>query len=282
MKYILPLLICLFVFATVAFAQGSKVKIDIQKKIADATPAALPQAPTDDRRGTDARDANLKSRVKSVTHRHTDNADRRYPKQLLTGEDFYDEAGNRVRSIDWDDVHPLGVTVYGYLDKMRVSRRGNIEYADCEKPDQNPCVPIMHTLPAPKDAAKGDERYDIRWVYKYDSRGRLAEEVHLSNRGEILTRTTYNYETETRRVVLHYAAGAEPLARVIEIIDPAHGNIVEEWLHDEEQKVNAIRYYSYKFDDRGNWIEQRVTERLPSEKRAKPVATTYRSITYYP
>lgn len=281
MKFLLPLLTCITMFAAAAAAQGPKAKFDPQKKIAAATPAELPQVQADDRPGTDARDANLKGKVKSVTHRHTDHASPHSPKRMLTGEDLYNEAGNRVRSIDWDDISPVGVTVYGYLDKMRVSRRGNIEYTDCEKPAIQTCVPLVHALPTPKDAAKADDRYDLRWVYKYDPSGRLAEEVHLNNRGEILTRTVYTYETDARRVVLHFAAGPEPLARVVEIIDPAHGNIVEEWLHDEDQKVNAIRYYSYKLDDRGNWIEQKITERWPPEKRTKPVATAYRTITYY-
>ena len=112
--------------------------------------------------------------------------------------------------------------------------------------------------------------YDIRWVYKYDARRRLREEVHLSNTGDLLTRTTYTYETETRRVARHFAGGTEPLARVVETIDAANGNVVEEWLYDEEEKLNTI-----------NWIEQQVSERLPSEERAQAVSTVYRSITYY-
>jgi YD repeat-containing protein len=281
MRIMLPLLAFACICAGSASGQAFRGKVDVQKKIAAATPPALPQSPGDGRIRSDAQDENLRGKVKSVATRRADNASRDYPKRKLVREDFYNEAGNRVRGIDWSDDWPTAVTVFGYIDGMRVSRGGIVEYAAGERPPTEGCVPLVHSIVEPEQPV-GDTRYGTRWVYKYDGRGRLVEEIHLNNRGATLTRTVYNHETDTRRVVSHFAAGIEPLARVIEIIDPQHGNVIEERLHDEFGEVNLIRYYSYKFDDRGNWIEQKVTEREPNDKgRPKPVEAAFRTIEYY-
>jgi YD repeat-containing protein len=272
---------CIFVFALTSLGQVSRGKVDIQKKIADATPAALPQSPSDGRTSNDLQTENLRGRVKSVSYSYADSGSRDFPKARLMHEDFYDEAGNRVRGVDWDGAWPTNVTVFGYIDGMRVSRARTVEYAAAERPPSEGCVPLVHTIAEAAPPA-ADERYGIRWLYKYDDRGRLIEETHFNNRGDILTRTAYNYETDSRRVMLHYASGPEPLAKIVEIIDPRHGHVVEEHLHDEDGQVNLIRYFSYKFDKYGNWTEQRTTERSPSDTgRAKHSATAYRKITYF-
>lgn len=282
MKFLL-LLILVVTLAFAAAAQPVKINAGIAKKIADATPAALPQSPKDGRARTDAQDAGLKGKVMSVVTRTADVGDKRYPKKILREQEFYSEAGNRIRRVDWEDVYPTGVTVFGYIDGMRVSRYGSVVYAPGEKPELS-CIPLVHTLPGTTESApKGDDRYNMRWVHKYDALGRIAEEQHLGNGGQLLVRTVYKYEADNRRVLLHYAGGTEPLAKTLEIIDPATGNVIEEWLNDEDGNVNLIRLYSYEYDSRGNWIVQTITEKGPeSGSKPKPSSTTQRTIEYYP
>jgi YD repeat-containing protein len=282
MKLVLPLVFGALLTLTAA-AQPAKIRAIAAKKIADSMPAPLAQSPADGRPRTDAQDENLRGKVKSVAYRFTDAGSSDYPKLRLMREDFYDGSGNRVRGVDWDDTWPTVVTVFGYIEGMRVSRSRIVEYAAGERPPTATCIPLVHSVVEPEPPG-ADERYGIRWVYKYDPQGRLVDETHLNNRGAVLTRTTYAHESDTRRVVLNYAGGTEPLAKALEIIDPKHGNVVEEWLYDEDgTHVNSIRIYNYKFDKRGNWIEQRVTEREPASKRsAKPVWVAMRTITYYP
>ena len=279
-----PLLLVIIATLTLtAAAQAAKTTADFAKRIADATPASLPQSPKDGRPRSDAQDVGLKGKVRSVVYRVNDDANLNYPRMMLTLEEFYGEDGDLVRTVDWDSVHPLGVNVYGYLDGMRVSRRGEIDFSDCNNPGGMPCGRVMHTLPSsPDPVAKADERYDLRWVYKYDSLGRMVEETHLDNTGKLLTRTVSSYEPGNRRVQRHYGGGTEPLAKLEETLDPATGRVIELRMFDEDDKVNSIRFYSYKVDAQGNWIVQTVTEKIPGQRsKAKPVDTTFRTITYY-
>jgi hypothetical protein len=270
---------------TAAISQPAKYDADSARRIAKATPTSLPQSPAESRLTTDAQNSQLKGKVKVVTYRHTDEAERGYPKKMLVLEEFYGEDGNLLRVVQWDDLRPYAVSVYGYLDGMRVSRTGMVEYAEGERKKVEGCIPLVETLPA-KDAAeqKGDERYHLRETYKYDASGRIAESATLNNLGQLVTRTTYTYEEPNRRVLLFWAGGVEPLAKTVEILDPATGVVIEERLYDEDKKqVNAVRWYSYTFDDRGSWIVKKTTESrlFADDTRKKPVETTHRTITYY-
>jgi hypothetical protein len=282
MRFLL-LLLLLVTLAFPAAAQPAKANSADAKKIANATPAALPQSPGDGRPRTDAQDAGLKGRVQTVIDRQTDTSEPDYPAKTFTREEFYGGDGNRLRVIDWEGVRPTSVTVFGYLDGMRVSRRGDIDNSECKTPSGQPCVVMVQTVPGLKDKQvdKRDERYDIRWDYKYDAQGRLAEERHFDNAGELLIRTVYKYETAKKRTILHYAGGIEPLARTVEMLDNS-GNVIEEWLHDEDDKISAIRHYSYKFDRQGNWTLQTVTEKdHGSKSKPKQVSNTRRTISYF-
>ena len=64
MKILLILTSIAVVFVSTVTAQ--KPKVDIAKKIAAATPAALPQAPKGSRPRSDAQYANLRGKVKSI------------------------------------------------------------------------------------------------------------------------------------------------------------------------------------------------------------------------
>jgi hypothetical protein len=270
-----------------AFSQPAKYDADSARRIAKATPASLPQSPTDGRLTTDAQNAQIKGKVKVVTYRHTNDEVRSYPKKMLTLEEFYREDGNLERVVQWDDQRPYAVSVHGYLDGMRVSRTGYVEYAEGEKkPIDEGCLPLVHTLPVTTgNEPKGDERYDMREIYKYDSSGRVAETSTFNNRGGLYTRTTYTYDGPNRRTMLFWAGGVEPLAKTVEILDPKTGVVLEEWFYDEDKKqVNAVRWHSYEFDERGNWIVKKTVESntLADDTRKKPIETTHRTITYYP
>ena len=281
-KFLLTGAWCVLCFSCL-YAQPAKYDAETARRIAKALPAALPQSPKLARPRTDAQDVDLKGNVCGVTYRHTDDADPRYPRNMLTLEEFYGEDGNRTRTVEWDDVHPAAVTIYGYLDGMRVSRRNTVE-----PPGNGPDVlsgHTMYTVPEAEDAAvKRDKRYDMREAHTYDSRGRLAESTNFDNAGRILIRTTYTYKTDTHRIVRFYGAGKEPIAKVDETVDPASGHVVEERLYDEDDNVSTIRWHAYKVDERGNWIIKKTTETSPrsGSSRRVPVETTHRMITYYP
>lgn len=263
-------------------AAKKKPAVDAAKKIADSTPPALPQSPKEQRPQTDAQFENLKGKIKSIVYRIDDDENPSYPRRMLTREEFYAEDGDLVRAVDYDDVHPRAVTVFGYIDGLRVSNSRSVDYAAGEeKPAGRYDVVTLAVDPAAKPATQ--PRYDTRYLRRYDKEGRLAEERFVSGTGETRVRTVHKYETPNRRHLYHYAADAgEPLARTTEVLDTA-GNIVEVWFYDEDGKMNAVHSHTYEFDARGNWIVRKTIEkttlnRVPVQRS---ISTTYRTITYY-
>ena len=288
MKNLILLFACLLLLTSPLAAQrkaavSKKPKVDLARKIADATPAQLPQSPTDGRPRTDAQDENLKGNVKSVIEHNADNRDAR-PARKLYKEDHYNETGNRVTTVDYHEGYPSAVTVFGYVDGMRVSRSGDIAYAKGEKPAPKYMMftgRVEDNLKNP-DSPK-DTRYSIRHAYKYDSRGRLIEEQTFANNSELVSRTTYTFERDDRREERNYGRDGSEWSRTLEILDPS-GNVVERRMYDDKDKVSDIEVNTYEFDSQGNWIVQKTVEKRIVRGRPvlKPLWTSYRTITYYP
>ena len=279
MKKIVFLSLCLMALA--AFAPAQKPAVDAARQIADATPAALPQSPRASGARSDLHKDNLKGKVKSVAVYNIDH-DRRQTDKYIVSEELYNEEGDRVRGVYYNDnSEPRSVAVYGYVDGMRVARWGSVKDESGQLPaDSSVQMPVSDQE---QPARKSDARFDTKYVYKYDPSGRLAEEVHLSNAGELQTRTVYKYESPTRRLIREFAGGRDELARTTETLDDA-GNVVELWLYDEYKKVQDIQVIKHEFDSHGNWIVEKVfvKETLPDGKtNLKPLATNFRTITYF-
>lgn len=282
MKNFFLLTVCVLTFAVSTTAQAPKTKIDLAKKIADATPPVLPQSPKDARPRSDAQDANLKGRVKSIAT-HVIDYENGKTSRVLSSEEFYGEDGSLVRAVDYhEDGYPRGVSVYGYIDGARVSRWGPVVYFDGEG-YASTGTELTTLYNNPPTTSPKDKRYDVRFLYKYDPSGRLAEETHFSNAGEVLTRTVYEYEKADRRLQREFAEGKQELARLTEILDPA-GNVLEIWYYDEDKKVSEIRTNTYEFDPQGNWTVKKTFEKqtVKGKPFLKPLSISYRTITYYP
>jgi YD repeat-containing protein len=102
--------------------------------------------------------------------------------------------------------------------------------------------------------------------YEYDTHGRMSHKSRrIFNQKEDIE-TTYNEHGEieseiTRRV----AVAAEP--------DPAAGSAVSPY-------YSEVRY-SYRYDDRGNWIEKTGSYRSSPEDAWQPSTSVTRTLTYY-
>ncbi len=118
MRYRTLLIICLPVLFSIGASGQKAVKVDFDRKIADAMPAELPQSPTEKRASTDARDAGVKGKVKSVTH-YVDHT--REPGRAVHEQTYYDRYGNLLRTIIYDEGYPDSVVVWGFVDGMRVT-----------------------------------------------------------------------------------------------------------------------------------------------------------------
>ena len=274
---------CFFAFGLSVAAQTVQ-RLDFAKKIAEATPPELPQTPVPDRKGTDARDRGLRSKVKSLIEYRVDADDPRKARKLST-QSFYNEGGNLTKTVSADDDgYPGFVNVFGYIDNMRVGRSDPVAYAEGEKPPPDKKTLSNAIVVGIGPGKPRDERYLTRYEYSYDAMGRLIEERNYENNGELAYRTTYRYSGEDpakERLQLDYGPDGTEL-RTRDILYPS-GDIKERDMYDDG-KISDREIHQYTGDDRGNWIVDKVFEPHTAHGRQvlKPLWTMYRTITYYP
>ena len=268
---------CLLAFSSFAFSQNPDS--DVARRIAEGTPEALPQGTEVAGEPTDLGRANLVGPVKSVATSVIDHERGRTTAALET-EEFYNEFGNRVRSLHYDDNgDPRSIGIFGFLDGMRVVRWGSIKDSKGEEAPPPPLVQVP--LSVDVKPTKKDARYDMRYVYKYDSRRRLVEEEHLSSTGDRVIAVFIKYESPKRRLVRDfYKDAVDEISRTVELLDDS-GNVVEERFYDEFKKVSYVRVMKYEFDSRGNWTTQKMFEKADGKTELRPLSTSYRTITYY-
>lgn len=266
-------LTCLLLILTSfsVFTLGQKrPKVDFEKKIAEATPAALPQQPVPSRPSTDARDRNLKGIVRTVTESSLEG------KELFEGgPDTYDIKGNLISSVDYDAHYPRSVTVWGYIDDKRVSNTRDVIYAPGEKPMPKG-MELMQTLGDPD--TPGDKRYDVRMYTEYDTIGRLISKTTYGNNDSIFSRVTYTYNKNERDVRDHDSEGNE-ISRTVEILDK-DGNVIEKRGYGAKG-ISSIRFMTYEFDSQANWTVQKTFEAKGKTGR-KLLWISIRTINYYP
>jgi YD repeat-containing protein len=278
MKKLLLLLVCLFLLASLSPAQ-QQPKVNFTQKIAEATPPHLPQTPVAKKLKSDAQDDNLKEKVKSIVEYSQDPGKARE----LSREAYYNQDGYLLKSVSYEEAYPSGVTVWGYIDGNRVTKSVRIEYAEGERPKSQI---FSFTARAEDNAlrpnAPRDLRYTIKHTYTYDDQGRLAEEDSYQNNGELWLRTTYTYNSNQREQRDYDARGNE-MSRTVYILDK-NGDTAEEWMFGADENDITKQFYTHVLDSKGNWIEEKVSERKKARGKTvtKLLWTTYRTITYYP
>lgn len=274
--------------------------------VEELKPEPLPLEPAPSRPTTDAQDAALKSRVKSVTTESEPYVDGSlYGARELVSVENYDEQGNIVKTVVYQNSRPARVRFYGVHKGDRAFRETRKVWkfqADSKDKDEEPKLE--------------QKLYTIK--YKYDTAGNLLEMRVLSDDGKVMESAKYDLKskTVTRRYDSDYQAApshsvvrglleilmiASTPGKPTEIVSTldANGNSIQDahqvpngrysrpgsnpFLITEEYfliyRTDKERH-EYKFDDHGNWI-QRTTFALTKDKG--PVATeiAYRTITYY-
>lgn len=251
----------------------------IAAKLADATPQPLPQAPASQKAKTDVQDENLKGKVKSIIEYTQSGAKGKREREF---EKYYDEKGNLIKEISYTEDYPSAVTVWGFIDKNRVSKTNEIYFDEDQRtPLGNPFITMSADGSLKNPDAPKDERYTIKHDYKYNDDGKLIEEFSYSNNGELWSRRVYNYE-ESRKEELYYGQNGDLWSRTYETLDE-DGNVIESY-SKIDGKIEDRNFYTYEFDEKGNWIVQKIFEK--KKVKGKTVSEilwiSYRTITYYP
>jgi YD repeat-containing protein len=267
MKYFLLFFLMLSCCAA-AFGQTLSPE-EAQKRIAEVTPAPLPQTPAAKNPRSDAELERFKGKVRSVSTWSKDLADGPW---RLRSVDEYAENGHLVRSVSYDHLgNPFIVQVYGHLDDKRVSSAGYITY------DYDPPAP-----PAPRDPTPRDWRYTNSYEYKYDSQGRLIERVVRANNGKAYVLKKFVYEGNQVKRVDVERSGTENLEGIDEY-NPK-GELVRTARPAYRQFAESLYEYRYdKTDEKGNWLERTVTGKAGQwgGKQKDVHRLEKREITYY-
>jgi hypothetical protein len=137
-----------------------------------------------------------------------------------SGTDYYSGRGNLTKVEFCDYKGNLSeITVYGYLDGARVSRRKSIER------EYNP-PPMIIASPPGATRPKFDPRYSNKFTFQYDDRKRLIEKAWYLNNGELTIRYVYKY-SGNRREEFVYTSDGSLNQHYLSILDPK-GNEIEE------------------------------------------------------
>ena len=264
-----------------SFKPGAKPELsaEMRKHIEKNTPAALPQEPAATRDGSDAADDNLKGRVRSIVHESED-VGRSSGRHFSSIED-YNSLGNLVRDVSFDwQLKPRDITVFGYIDGARVKKSTRLSF-----PDDIPDPPAMLMPPSPNKPKPRDPRYTYKYEYKY-ANGRLIEELHIWNDGELTRRIVHNYNGN-RKETLVYDDKGRLYAKHLYILDEK-GNEIERTDFKDPLRAGKddIKWvYTYDaFDEKGNWTKKTMSKVIwdGSERLTQVYYVYYRTITYWP
>lgn len=254
-------------------------KTAVARKLEEVTPAALPQSPAIKKTKSDVEDDNLKGKVKLVSESEEDlTGAANFSKVKLSTEDYYDEKGNQIKHLYYDyRNNPDTITIYGFVDGMRVSNTGFLHY------EYNPPPPPPAMMPPSKEAPKpSDSRYDIRYEYKYDEKRRLNEISTFNNRGEINGKTVYVYDGNKVEKT-SYSRDGKVNSKIIEIFDDK-GSMIESTRVGNDKYPDSKYAYTYEsFDKKGNWTKRILTGKSGQYNGGyKDINyAEYRTITYY-
>jgi YD repeat-containing protein len=252
----------------------------VNKLIEENMPKPLPQEPAATRPSNDAQQDGLKGKVKEAIKDEQSGTGTRE----RSDESYYDMNGNRVKEIDFINGYPTGVTLWGWIDGMRVTNDNFIEYGINEGPNEKDVIMALgatdaeDTTTSPKTR---DERFSQRYDYKYDSSGKLIEELISQNTGDVWTRTVYKYTSGQVETIIYDEKG-KLSTRSVDSLDQL-GNIVEHKSYDNKGKIDGTEIYKYEFDSLQNWVAMRTFEKKTVKGKSilKLTRTEFRTIKYY-
>ncbi len=255
----------------------TEIDTELKRKIAEATPSPLPQAPVVRKLKSDAQDEGLRGRVKTVNTESEDLSgtwmvSARKPSSMK----HYNQLGNLT---EWDSFdyrgNPFEITVYGYVDGFRVSNFNEVEY------EYSP-PPIVVAGPPTRSKVKSDPAYRYRHMHKYDEMGRLKEELTFESSGRLVTKIAYTYSGNQKQE-LTYDDDGKLNQRSVTTIDAAGNEIEEADFEITDGSVKEKYRYSYEFDSQGNWTKQTTSKWVTKDGRSSylPYSIDYRTIIYY-
>ncbi|MDQ3798451.1 MAG: hypothetical protein M3384_03275 [Acidobacteriota bacterium] len=197
-------------------------------------------------------------------------------------EHYYDRDGNLTQIINVGLNFKVAKNIIDGVETYKFS------YI-VEPPKYNGFYSIMvlpeRPIEEPENLSPPDNRYDQKYVYEYDSLGRIKISRAFKNDGILFRKSTYTYDDKDRIVEEVYETRFDK-SRIIFKYDQK-GNLIERNTNTqsgigEKDRRSKNNYSDYKFDSQGNWIERKET--FTYEDLEKPVifeTLEVRTIVYY-
>lgn len=220
----------------------------------------------------------LKGRVKSVFSSFTyfeNVAGKISEKQSgVKFEKYYDENGNITQTLNY----VVGdKNIYTLIE-------GNITFKTI-KIDGVGGSGISSNSTSTNKQNSRNERYSIKFGYKYDKKDRITEETLYSNDNSLISKTVYKYDEQGRiKETERYNSEKISSRQTLKFDDK--GNVIEEmlvFLNIKGEDGITKKYYSdYKFDAQGNWTERTETANYKRSGKISVVKTIdHRKINYF-
>jgi hypothetical protein len=249
--------------------------IDI--KVKDAEPRPLPQSPVSDKPFSDAHDENLKGKVKSIFEEYQETPKSKREKST---EFYYNEQGNLTREVNFQYGYPSGITVWGYIDRNRVNSFmfTDISFDD----DPKSLVAMIPDMPSRETKPLiPDDRFNTKYIYKYNDNKQLIEKIRFENDGQISLIENYTYQGNQRETI-EKDADLGDISKSTQTFDGI-GNLIKEVFFNEKGRIDSSSTYMYELDTKGNWIVKKSFENVKIKGKSvlQPRSITYRTITYY-
>ena len=187
----------------------------------------------------------------------------------------YDSDGNRVKQDLYDYRGNLfELSTYLVIDGDRAVKEEMKRY------DYDP--PIM-ALGSKADSKPRDPRYNFKFKYKFDDKGRRTEHAWYSNDGSLWLRYVSVYDGKGNEIEwFRYSADGTINGRSTATYD-GFGNEIEKTWFRPDGSLSEKWQYEYELDAKKNWIKRSSRKWLTREGKSffEPYEITYRQITYF-
>jgi len=222
----------------------------------------------------------LKGKVKSITTVREIIESKNYAdntlKKLKDKVESYELSGTLTETIDYEYNSK---DIYTIIDGDLTQKYSQLVKKETFK------VGRLSSQPEPKPTQPKDERYDLKYKFKFNDKGRRIETLMYGNTGILWGKIEYKYDEKGILIEeLRYSEGGDLNEQYTYKYD-ASGNLTETKLElhrPEKNIISFLKYSNYKLDSQGNWIEQTVTSLGEFQgKELKTVSKHSRKIEYY-
>jgi hypothetical protein len=187
-------------------------------------------------------------------------------------EVHFSPSGNLESVIFYNDMLPILLENYGYLDGRRVYKsQGLINYRFSKVPGEK--------LVTKHIAKNGDPRYESEIDYLYDNQGRLTEVNVWDSAGVWQFQKIAVYDHAS--VTWNTYGNKHKLTSKHFLVHDDKGDVTQENTFNSSDKLPVFktRYDYVELDAFGNWVKRIARTELSSTQNVEIVE--YRSFTYY-